>query len=396
MRVLHITPVYEPAWHRGGVVRSVSQLCRGLVRQGLEVTVFTTDFGQNSVSVNRPITVGGVEVYYFKTDFKKFGYSRSLKDACRRFIKSFDLVHITSLWWYPEIAAGLEARKQRRAYIVSPTGGLTEYSLAQKALKKELYLKLIGNRILKNADALHFTTGIEKEQSEPRRMNVPSFIIPGGIDTDEFRELPDQITARKETGLPADKLVILFLGRLHAVKNLAVLIRAFAKVLAKNPNLLLIIAGPDNGEESLLKQLASDLGILTNVSFPGYISPDNRILILRSADLFVLVSLHENFGNAPVEAMLAGIPVLISENVGICKEVLADKSGIVVIPEVEEIAQAISQMISNPDKLREMGQVAAASARSRYGINVVAEKMATAYQDVLMGKRSPGLYWSDF
>ena len=102
MKILHITPSYEPAWHLGGVVRSVSQLCRGLAKLGHEVTVFTTDSGKDrrlAVPVNQPVEVGGVTVYYFKTDFfLKFAYSRSLGAACRRLIKNFDLVHLTAFW----------------------------------------------------------------------------------------------------------------------------------------------------------------------------------------------------------------------------------------------------------------------------------------------------------
>ena len=72
-----------------------------------------------------------------------------------------------------------------------------------------------------------------------------------------------------------------------------------------------------------------------------------------------------------------------------------DGAGLVVPLKVEAIAQGLTQMLSDPDRLKAMGQAAAASARRRYDIDTVARQMATAYEDILTGRRSPELYWSD-
>ena len=87
MKILHVTPIYEPAWKAGGVVRSTSLICRALAELGHEVVVFTTNAdrqGYLSVPVNRPVNVGGVEVWYFHTNMPKaFRYSKLLRDACK-------------------------------------------------------------------------------------------------------------------------------------------------------------------------------------------------------------------------------------------------------------------------------------------------------------------------
>jgi glycosyltransferase involved in cell wall biosynthesis len=399
MKILHVTPAYEPAWHLGGVVRSVTQCCRGLARLGLEVTVFTTDSGgarRMSVPLNQEVELDGVKVWYFKSDFTpRFGYSRRLKEACRQRIKQFDVVHLSSLWWYPEIATGSEALKQNVPYIISPTGGLTTYSLAQKPIKKRLFLKFWESRILNGSRAIHYTTALERDSSSSLKLRPPSFIIPGGIDLEEFRELPDKVSAKRKMNLPLDKPIILFFGRLHPVKNLGALLTAFAQILPQFGNLVLVLAGPDDGQETYLRNLASELLITDHIIFLGNIPPERRKYLLRSADLLALVSLHENLGNAAIEAMLAGVPVLVSENVGIAREVSDIGAGLVVSAEAESISQGLRELLSNPSKLDLMGQTALVSAPRRYGMEGVARQMALAYEDVRLGRRSPGLSWSD-
>jgi glycosyltransferase involved in cell wall biosynthesis len=399
MRILHVTPAYEPALRFGGASRSVSRYNHGLAHLGHEVTVFTTNFGQNpeiNLPLNSPVELEGVRVYYFATKFtSKFAYSKSLREACRKFLRDFDIVHLTSLWWYPEIAAWLEAKRQHIPYVVSPTGGLSKYSLSQKSLKKYLYLKIVGGRILNQSQAIHYKSELERELAKHLKWAPSSFIVPNGFNQTEFEELPDQITARKNMGFPLENYTIVFLGRLHAVKNLPELVKAIAEAKKTIPNLSLVLAGPDGGEEAALKALAKNLGVSESVFFPGLILPGQRNSLLRSADLAALISLHENFGNAAVEAMLTGVPVIVTDRVSICREVARDGGGMVVPLDANGMATAIIQLLSAPDKLKEMGQVAAISARRRYGINAVAQKMATAYEDILTGNKSPGLFWED-
>ncbi len=399
MKILHVTPAYEPAWHLGGVVRSVSQLCRGLAALGHEVTVFTTDSGGDrrmEVPVNRPVEVGGVEVTYFRSDFTpRFGYSRALRDACRERLAGFDMVHLTSLWWYPGLAAAWAARWHGKPYVVSPTGGLTTYSLRQKRWKKRIYLTLWEKNNLKAASALRFTSTWECLQSAGLGLTVPSFVVPNSFHMDGQGYVPSKSEARRQLALPDEARVISFLGRLHTVKALDLLVRAFARIEAHFPQAFLILAGPDGGMLRPLAGLATKLGIADRLKFPGMVPPENRGALFAATDLFALVSHHENFGNAAVEAMLAGVPVLVSEHVGICREVAADGAGVVVPLNVEAIAEALKKMLSDPEGLREMGRRAAESARRRYDIRVVAQLMATAYEDILTGRRSPGLGWSD-
>ena len=399
MKILHITPSYEPAWHLGGVVRAVSQLCRGLAKLGLEVTVFTTDSGQDrrlSVPVNQTVEIEGVKVTYFKTDYSLgYAYSRALQRACFTEIKNFNLVHLTSFWCYPAIPGVAGCRRQRVPYLLSVHGTLRLDAMRQSWLKKWLYFYLIEKGHIRSAAALHYTTEMERELDAFHRFSKPSFIVPNAVEVEEFQEMPDRQSARQYWGISPDCKVVTFLGRLSKAKALDVLIKAIARGLFQDKNLCVLIAGPDVGEGRSLRQLVADLKLERKIIFVGNVDPEQRKFLLAASDLLTLTSANENFGITAVEAMLAGVPVLLSDRVGICREVAVDGAGVVVPLAAGAIARALQEMLSDPEKLRNMGKAARDTARKRYDINVVARRMAMAYEDILAGRRSPGLFWQE-
>ena len=399
MKVLHITPVYEPAWEAGGVVRVMSQFCRGLARLGLDVSIYTTNFGNGrklQVPVDRMVEVGGVKVWYFKTDFfHKFAYSRSLTQALRRHTHEFDLIVFASFWCYPGIPAGIEARQRGVPYIIFPAGSLSDYALAYKHFKKKLYFKLVEERNLRHARALRYVVQMERERSAHLNLSTPSFVIPNGLLVEEFQNLPEKAKAKEIWGLDPNVQVILYLGRLVYGKGLELLLKAFSHAAARHPRSVLVLAGPDYGLESNLRTLVSQLGIDAKVMFTGYVPPEQRNSLLRTADLLALLSHGESFGMVALEAMWAGVPVLLSDKVGLCREVAADEAGVVVPLDQEIVTQALEDLLADPERLAYLGQKAWDSARERFENNKVCRLMATAYEDVLTGRRSPGLSWSN-
>ena len=297
MRILHVTPIYEPAWKAGGVVRSTSLLCKALAELGHEVTVFTTNSdgkGYLDVPVNVPVDVGSVRVYYFFTRFPKMiRYSKRLGAACRKMIRDFDVVHITSLWHYLEIPAARKAVKSRIPYVVSTRGSLISGALSRKFWEKWLYLRLVDYKILKRASAIHFTTKLERESSKwLNGFKIPNFIVPNGLNLGEFCKLLPKKEAKKKFGFPIGNFLISYLGRLDPRKGLDVFIRAFRKIANIYPHVNLVIAGPDYGYKSKLRDIISSLELQNKVTFIDYISPKERISFLSAADLFVLPA-HE-------------------------------------------------------------------------------------------------------
>ena len=349
------------------------------------------------VPLDRTVDIGGVKVRYFKTDFNySYAYSSGLRKACHDLIKNFDIVNLQSVWNYPALPAASAAKRQGIPYIFHAHGSLVTYSLGLKPLRKWLYLQLITKKILRYSAAIRYTAELERVQTNLRGMRTPSCIIPNGLDTVEFDHLPEKNGAKSHWKLASGTKVILFLGRLDIRKAPDLLLKAFARTIKRFPEAVLIFAGPDFGQERNLKNLTSRFGIASQVLFLGYVPPNERSSLFAAADLLTLITHQgENFGNAAVEAMTAGVPVLLSEHVGISREVAADGAGVVVPLEVEAIAGALIDMLSDPGRLKVMGKAAAAAARRRYDINVVANLTIRAYEDLLTGRWSPELSWAE-
>jgi glycosyltransferase involved in cell wall biosynthesis len=399
LKILHVTPSYEPAWNLGGVLYSISRLCRGLVRLGHEVTVFTTDSAKShrlEVPTNQRVEVGGVNVYYFSTRYNlKYAYSRELRQACSLWIKDFDIINLTSFWCYPAIPAVKAALHCQVPYMVSVRGTLRQSSLHHKFLKKWLYFTTIEKRHINRAAAIHFTAALERELAASYGFANPSFIVPNGFDPAEFPQRKGSPEGKAKFGISPVNPVVSFLGRLHRIKGVDLLIQAISQVSLADREVHLLVAGPDSGEEETLRKLSRHLGLEHRVHFLGRVAPAERNALFAASDILALVSRDENFGNAAVEAMLMGVPVMVSDRVGICREVLADGAGAVVPLEVQAMARTLAELLADGENLKTMGQRAAASARWRYAADVVAQHMARAYEDILTGRRSPELFWSD-
>jgi len=403
LKILHVTPHYEPAFEMGGIVRSVSLLCRGLVRLGQVVTVFTTNNNRLGklldVPVDQEVDVGGVKTWYFPTKIfnKKFFYSPSLSGACYKKMREFDLLHLTSFWSYPGIPTGNAARQHNVPYIMSTRGTLDSYSLKQGWLKKNLFLNLFDRKNLQSAAAIHYTAELERERSHTfNRLKNPSFIIPNPVPLNEVTDLPNKEKAREYFSLPQDAQVISFVGRLHRRKALDILIQFFKKLSPLlNKNCYVLIAGPDDGDETRLRNIVTKNGLNDKVKFLGFVDAKKRGFVLKASDLFWLATYPgENFGHSAVEAMAAGVPVILSEYVGIYRDVLEDDAGIIVSHDSEDIAKKVVELMTNKERKMEMSENAKKAAQ-RYEQTHVVSLMLKTYQDVLTGQRSPECNWKD-
>ena len=401
LRILHVTPIYEPAWNAGGIVRSTSVLCRSLGRLGHDVQVVTTDSdGSGHLDVDRsgPVAVGDVRVHYIHTQMPGlFRYASGMKACLDALAGRVDVVHITSFWNHPGIVAARVCRQLRIPYVVSTRGTFLPDAMGHGRVRKWAYLKLFDEKVLENAAAFHYTSGLERDRTWVPAHRRPSFVIPNGLDLSRFGQVPPADLARRGLGLGLDPgdAVVGFLGRIHRIKGLDVFLRAFARACAGIPNMRFLIAGPDDGYQSTLQRLAGDMGLGDRVVFMGPLHGARKIDFLAALDLLSLVSWSENFGNAGAEAMAAGTPVMVSENVGLSDFVRQTGAGLVVPVQEEAMASALVEAFADRGRLRHMGQLARETAFGCFSDGAVARLMSLAYEDVLTGRRSPECRWSD-
>lgn len=403
MKILHIVPTYWPAYGRGGPIWSVHNMNKRLVRKGVDVTVYTTDIDiLEKVPLNQEIKLDGVKVYYFKASFPRiweywrvgflpaflprhWEYSRDLHKALQKTVGQFDLIHITSTFLFASILGFWYAQKNKKPYIISPRGNLMEPLELKNPFLKRIYIAIIERWVLKNA-AIHFT--VPKEKEDYKRYRLPlyrtSFVIPNGIEKEEFVAHPRNGYFRKQLGISKNRKIVLFLGRLNWKKGLDVLISAMALVIKENPKALLVIAGSDEGGyRQKVEKWIEDYNIRSHVIFTGMLRDENKLGALVDSDVFVLSSYSENFSMAAVEAMYFCMPVVITNNVGIAPYVKEAKAGFVVFKEKNELAGAILKILEDPTSKKSMGENGKKLVEREFAMSKIADRWIEAYQELI-------------
>ncbi len=372
MRVLHVSAYYAPAYVYGGPPRSIHALCRALPAQGVDVHVFTTDANGATV-LPSVITAAGefehVPVSYFPRTWPGWPMgSRPLSRALRRSVARFDAVHIHGLWNRVIWAAAREARRAGVPYVLSPRGMLESGALAHGSWRKQVAYALVERGVLEGASLLHATSEAERETLRELKPRVPVVLIPNGI------QVPDGTDAARRSAGPG----ILFVGRLHPIKRLDLLIDAFAAVRRLHPNARLVIAGPD--ERRMRPELVARAGAhAAAIRWTGEVDAVERAALLREASALVMCSDSESFGMSVLEAMAAAVPVVVTRT---CPwpDIHRHGTGFWIEQRADAIADALGRVLSDAAGAREMGRRGRALAESRYQWDVIARTFATQYR----------------
>ncbi|MBV8361657.1 MAG: glycosyltransferase [Deltaproteobacteria bacterium] len=396
MKILHVIPSMAPRY--GGPIHALWAWTHEQAKQGHQVTVMTTNIdgpGVLKVSANTPIPSDGVETWYFSLERPRaWVYSRALGRALSEQVSRFDIAHIHTIFLWPTTAAAYWCNRRGVPCIIRPAGSLDPVCLtkqyeswftsATSRLKKWTYFKTLGQVELQRVSAMHFTSMAEMDAARPLALKPPAFVMPLGvaIPTDRQHKLPvSSIHAR----FPGKK-IILFLSRLDRIKGLELLIDALAILIRLRTDFAFIIAG--DGPEQYKCQLQSSVaaaGLDRHTFFAGHVNGDEKWDLLSSADLFVLPSYHENFGVAVVEAMAAGLPVVISNGINIHGEVAAARAGFVTGFNASEIAQAVHRLLDDGELGRRIGRNGLALAQSRFAWSRVVRELTGIYQQLLVG-----------
>lgn len=390
MKVLHITPSYFPAFKYGGPIQSVHLLNKELIKNGVDVDVITTNAGlENSkeIKLNEWNNIDDVKVRYFKYHgYEHFNFSPGLFFEISRRVKLYDLIHITAVWNFPVLVAGLLSILHKKPFIISPRGSLYKesFDLKSKYLKKLNY-SLITKHIIKKVTALHFTTNDEKEKVVSYlRLTNSNFIIPNGINLEEYEKLPEKGFFKNKYNIPKNKKYILFLGRINRKKGFDILINSMSLLNKKHDDLMLVIAGPDNDNYKIkIKKMLSDFGISNKSIFVDTLVGTEKNAAYVDAELFVLPSYSENFGMAVIESLACGTPVVISENVAIHDDIKNYDAGVVTKTDVNSICNAIELIMNNKEKKDNFIKNGKRLVNQCYNIKEVSKEMIKEYKRLL-------------
>ncbi len=199
-------------------------------------------------------------------------------------------------------------------------------------------------------------------------------VLYNGVDTARFTTV-DRRSARLQLDLPGEAYVVGSIGRLVAVKNYPLLLRAFAA--QSDPNAYLVLAG-DGPEHAALSALSEQLGIAARVRLLGH--RDDIPAILGALDVFVLCSRSEGMSNTLLEAMAAGLPA-IATGVGGNPEILRDgvDGRLVADDDQPGLAAALRDLGSAPDMRREMGEQARQRVLQEFSMQAMVRRYAEYY-----------------
>jgi glycosyltransferase involved in cell wall biosynthesis len=384
LRILHVVPAYYPAVRYGGPIRSVHGLAAALVRRGHEVHVFTTNIDgptQLDVPVDRAVELDGVAVNYFPVSaiLRRLVWAPSLKARLTQSVGQFDVVHLHSVFLWPTWAAARAAAAAHVPYVMAPRGMLVREIIRKKSrLVKELWIQLVERKSLAHAAAVHVTAELERIELQALGLPLPEIAcIPNGVDCPAAHA---PLSAGPFADLPGR--YGLYLGRISWKKGLDRLIESWRYI----PDIPLVIAGTDDeGYQATLAALARSVGVAERVKFIGPVSDAHKWAVYENADVFVLPSHSENFGNVVAEAMAMGCPVVVTAEVGIAELVRATGAGIVASGEPKQLAAAINSLLMDVDGRRESGRRGREAVLALLSWDGVASQAETLYRRVMSG-----------
>ena len=356
LRVLMVTQSYYPFLERGGSAATVQALAQGLAQRGHSVTVLTSDLGISTQPMPVPAVAktaegwrydqDGVETIYLSSrgSYRALTWNPGIFAFCANRLSSFDIVHIYGTYDLLGPAVARACRLAGVPYVFEPMGMFRP--IVRNVVLKSVYRQLFGESVARGAAQLVATSLQEQKELIEEGIAAEKITIRrNGID------LPTLSTTgafRLQWKIPQDAFLVLFLGRIVPKKSPELLLEAFARwrrSSAATQPCFLVFAGPSESE-SYLRTLEADVkrvGLGESVVFTRAVYGNAKWSALADADIFVLPSQNENFGNAAAEAVACGTPVIVTNRCGIAP-LVEGRAGLVIPHKCEALIRALDQL----------------------------------------------------
>ena len=385
MKILHVIQTLDPA--AGGPPVVAACLAAAQAGLGNSVAILANQSeperqrGNTILAGARALTDGGVRTIPAPTVslLSAIASGRVVRDL-RSIIRDYDILHLHGVWDPLLYAAARAARAEGKPYVIAPHGMLDPWSLAQSRWKKKLALALGWRAMLDRAAALHLLNADEQKLAAALGITAPGVVIANGVNLEEFDDLPP-VNDRGLNGKP----YILFLSRLHYKKGLDYLADAFRIVAAKNPDVQLVVAGPDDGARPDFEQRVAASKLTGRVHLTGPIFGPEKLSCLAGAACFVLPSRQEGFSVAILEAMACGTPVVVSTECHF-PEVAEAGAGEVVPLDAGAFAAAMIRLLDDPSRRERMGKAGRELVAARFTWPRIGERSIEIYARLIAGR----------
>jgi glycosyltransferase involved in cell wall biosynthesis len=393
IRILHVIRSLRP--ESGGPMEGIRRLAMIAKQQSYVLEAVCLDSPGDEFLEKLPF-----RVHPLGPAIGKYGYTRHLKPWMDKHAAEYDGVVINGLWQYHGLGTWLSIRN-RVPYVVFTHGMLDPYFKRRyplKHIKKWLYWAPFEYRMLRDAHAVLFTSLLEKELAEKSFWlhKWDPVVVPYGTTGPDFGVLESRQAFKAAFPELEGCRFLLYLSRIDPKKGCDLLIRSFAKFAERDPDLMLVMAGPDLGNwMPKLKALAEELHISHRIAWPGMLRDAIKWGAFYESEVYVLPSHQENFGIAVAEAMACAKPVLTTNQVNIWPDIVETCSGIVEPDNQKGIDALLQRWFETPEEERaSMGQRAMQLFGERFNMrrtaNSILEQLGFREQGSL--SEIPGFY----
>jgi glycosyltransferase involved in cell wall biosynthesis len=377
MKILIVCASIEVSW--GGPPHAALKLGEALAINGHEVKVIAREPQPGAPLVPTPLDTEFLSRSYLSKFWEGFG--RKSRRRIRKLVEQSDIIHIHEIWHYLQYAAAKECQDAGVPYVISPHGALSPSAIQHKRLKKILMWPIIQRPILQNAAFLHASSDTETIEFTEQKLSTDAEVWSNGIVVPEKQRDSDHQMIEKEFPQLKDKLVILFLGRIHPIKQLEILCHAYRSLIneAKYSDLHLVIAGPDeSGLRPEFEKILTGKDHSSAFTFTGQLGVSEAKAIMHRADIYAQTSKSEGSSLAVLEAAATGTPMVITRG---CHFEQAEEFGLgtIVDHNSKSVAIGLSKTIDDIKNGITIDSDSLERFRAEYSWDAIAAKIEKLY-----------------
>jgi glycosyltransferase involved in cell wall biosynthesis len=387
IRTLHVAAGLES--ESGGPPVSISNFWACSLAVGIRAEVIGT---KDPAAIDPPLSLrlreAGAEVRLFDRNVGfgrnagRWGISFKLVRWLLGNVKNYDLVVIHSAWLFSSLGALLAARLWNRPCILVPHGSLTDFDVGRPGSTIRRTAKTLIRRVYwRFCSSIIFASQLESRESAIPGKSAKTLISPHPVfdDRDNGRDLRPLARAPKRS---ETMINVGFIGRIHANKNVGVTISALSQL---PKNFILTIAG--DGPSALkrpLEELAVERGVSDRVKWIGFVGGASKEAFFSEIDVLVMPSIHESFGLAAAEALVRGVPAIVTTRSGIAEILTEFGGGLTCEPNETHLVNRLKEFGTNTRLRTELGRQATSVARSQLSFTVFGQRLKDHYVSLLL------------
>ena len=389
MNITHIQGIFSP--EHGGPTYSLANYCRGQCALGHQVSLRVLEgYPHTSAAVRLPPPI---DMAVDPVDRPaRLGGSTALRNRLRT-DPTPDVYHLHGAWLRAMHYGAVEARRRRKPYVVELMGMYEPWPLQQKRLVKKISRLWYQDALLRRAGCLHVNSRNEAQALRQLGFRAPIAVIPVGVDT-----LTIDKPVATDSGSPfpglATQPFFLYLARIHSKKGIELLLQAWSASAYEFPAHCLVVAG--SGEEEYVarcRRMVADLGLENRCRWLGPVDDVSKRWLFQHADLYVLPSYSENFGNTVAEALAHSTPVLTTSQTP-WTNLPAEGCGWIADATVDALRGRLTEALqTGTAERRRMGEIGRRLVEQRYSLASVVSQIDRIYTWLLGAPEPEGILY---